>query len=99
MVEAEEFHIVKPRARRVPLTCIARDAMVAKLAQGFGKVHAIRRHHPALAGRQMLYRMEAEHRQVRDAARVTSVIFGAQRVASVLDDGEAMQIGRASCRE
>ena len=60
------------------------------------------RDHPALAGRQLLVGVEAEHRRVAAAADRRAVgVDGAERLAGVLDDRqpealERRQVGRVA---
>ena len=89
------LHLVVPGAlRRVALPGVAADPVQAAGAQQVGVVVGVGGDHPALAGGQVLDRVEAEHGQVADGADQVPLVAGGQGVGGVLDDLQAVPGGQ-----
>ena len=81
-----------PLARGLALPRVAADAVIAKSAQGFGEVGIVGGDHAAFAGGDVLHRMKAEDRHVRQAADPAASVLGAQRMAGIFDHDQPMAL-------
>ena len=77
VVETQQNHFVAPLAFALALPRITADPVIAEAPQHFGRPRIAGRHHPALAGGDVLDRMKAEDRHMLHAAQTLATIFRA----------------------
>ncbi len=93
VIETQQHHFVMPLSRGLALARVAADAVVAKAAQGFGKLRVVGRDHAAFSRGDVLHRMKAEDGHVRQAAHLAAFVLRAQGVAGILDHHQPVAVG------
>ena len=73
-------------------------ALVAEADEGAPGLLVVRRHDPALAGRHLLVRVEGEDGVDAVRADDPALVLGAERLARVLDQDEAVPLGELAER-
>src|SRR5215813_84585 len=95
VVESEQHHFVVPLPGALALSRIAGNPMVSEPAKSLCEFGIMGRYHAAFAGGDVLHRMKAEHRLIRDAADPRSFVFRTKSVASILNHDEVVLSGRS----
>src|SRR5581483_3441558 len=85
VVEAEA-HMLEPAPGLGP-------ALVSERAHQVPLLLGVGDHHPAFAGRELLVRVEGEDARGTAGSDGRPAVFGAERLAGVVDQGEAVAIG------
>ena len=86
-----EVRRLRVRAQRLVVVADA-HAVVAEQAEAVGERVVVGRREAALAGHEVLRRVQAEHRRA-EAPGAPAVVRGAVRLCGVLDDGEPVAVG------
>src|ERR1051325_3733536 len=86
VIIAEAFHVVAPRLLFAALAMVRVDAVAAKAPHLLGRAPIGGRNHAALAGRDVLDGMKAEHGEIGDRADFFILVFGAESVTRVADE-------------
>jgi hypothetical protein len=81
-----------PLSGGLTLAGIAGYSVVPETTKCFRQLGLIGRHHPALAGGEMFYWVEAEDCHVGDASNSSPLIFASQRVRRIFNHHEPMLV-------
>src|SRR5207253_9563287 len=91
VVVAEVYHLRPQAAVRVARARVAGQPVVAEAAYALGQRGVVGRHHAALARRDVLDGVQAEHGEAGAGPDAAAVHLGAQRGGGVLDQHEPVR--------